>query len=67
VFVPTAGVVQSAAVRDLIALAPEMAAALKALLPPNGEPGVGEWWGGSEDERRERIRAVLAKLPGGAA
>lgn len=48
----------------LIAAAPDMLAALKALLLPDGEPGIGEWWGLPEDEQHERIRAAIAKAEG---
>ena len=45
----------------LIAAAPEMLATLQAILPPDGQ-STGEWWGLSEEEQRERIRALLARI-----
>ena len=47
----------------LIAAAPEMLATLQAILPPDGQ-STGEWWGLSEEEQRERIRALLARIEG---
>lgn len=47
----------------LIAAAPAMLDALRALLPPDGD-GSGEWWGLSEEEQRDRIRAAIRKATG---
>lgn len=49
----------------LIAAAPALLEALLAILPPDGEPGVGEWWGLSEEEQHDRIRHAICAARGG--
>lgn len=46
----------------LHANAEAMRDALRALLPPDGSPGVGRWWGLSEQEQRNRVRILLDRI-----